>query len=529
MSDNENIEPFLKENARQPEGAGTPEGSPAEQAADWIYHHVSYLDVVSFLKARKDGNAEQLLLSLMAEKKAPEELQAAAAANAAEVSERLNQRLCDNMQSVMQSFHNFCEELQGSLNFFFEQRERLHAYLDYEYTTDTKLLNKRQRELLPFIEQVLNEWFKEYRGKHPAEPLPITVLEALQAPGKRYSEIRKAARELQKKYKETEKAAREAQKKLEDINIFFRMPSSQATDAIMSGLAANNYDDIMRREEISHGAEIIPTESDGMFRIVTFRGKYKCAVELPDIEKNNDAVNNLFIYSLIKLNEQAYSAGTLRSRYISFPLHEAVDIGMYKSIESARKGLRAAANGLTSIKATGEVRKGEDGKIVISTIQVLFTGVTIKNNECTIAINPDADWGLIAAYYTQLPIYCFELSKRGKILLLYIFCIARQRTKQLRENGKFSISIKAIAARLNLPKPEETKNPDRDIKSVIEDCITEIEDHNQNSNFTITPSTDSTVPIREYCENGYITVELKKEFLEPFKKIKQKKNKQKEI
>lgn len=239
MSDNENIKPFLKENAKQPEGAGALEGSPAEQAADWIYHHVSYLEVVSFLKARKEGSAEQLLLSLMAEKEAPEELQAAAAANAAEVSERINQRLCDDMQPMRDALKNaartlkiyagvyskiyqeIAEQVEVALRPYRDALNRISAYeKELECLEGIGELNERQRGLYPFVREVLQEMPE---GSRP------DALEVVRDKTRKYSKIRNAAKIKQKEYEDNQKAAEEIEKEIPSI-------ISQKTEKSFAGM-----------------------------------------------------------------------------------------------------------------------------------------------------------------------------------------------------------------------------------------------------------------------------------------------------
>lgn len=67
----------------------------------------------------------------------------------------------------------------------------------------------------------------------------------------------------------------------------------------------------------------------------------------------------MFVFSLIKMNEQAFSGGTLRRNYIQFPLQELIKIGYYRRPQSARKGFNDAMDILTSLKLKGTLQKGK--------------------------------------------------------------------------------------------------------------------------------------------------------------------------
>ena len=112
-------------------------------------------------------------------------------------------------------------------------------------------------------------------------------------------------------------------------------------------------------------------------------------IELEDIEKltgSNKPAKKLFFFFFIKANEQAIHDGQLTKDYISFHLQELVDIGFYKSSNSARAGFFKGADILTSLKIKGEV---------------LFTGAMITKGQCYIFFNPRISWGFLAQYFTS--------------------------------------------------------------------------------------------------------------------------------
>ena len=134
----------------------------------------------------------------------------------------------------------------------------------------------------------------------------------------------------------------------------------------------------------------------------------------------------------------------------------------------------------------------------------------LKNGICTVYMNSRVNWDFVLSFYTIIPKWAFKLKNNAYTLVRYIFYLARQNTEAIKEKGYFTISIRAVCAELNLPDMEETKNPGRDIINVIEDATSEIEQENNDSDFTITPvNFDVDTPARERLTNGYLKIGLK--------------------
>lgn len=312
---------------------------------------------------------------------------------------------------------------------------------------------------------------------------------------------------------------------------FYNMPDSTASNLILEtlGAGANIADLPDRKRQINRGTTLEVLES-GKSRRVTLSGrKSRVTIELADIDKltgSNKPAKKLFVLSLIKANEQAIHGGQLTRDYITFPLQELVDIGFYKTKNSARAGFNSGMDALTSLKVKGYTqrskRKGDKGNAVDS-LEVLFTGAKIENNQCFVRFNYAIDWGFIVQYFTILPKYYFALPNRASDLLYYIFYLARQRTKDIEERGYFTIGFRAIQSRLQLPSEKGLNNPQRDIRQAIEDAIEQIENAHsatyQNMEFGLLPVYDEAAPITEYLDNGYLQVSLKGAFAGSFIEI----------
>ena len=262
---------------------------------------------------------------------------------------------------------------------------------------------------------------------------------------------------------------------------FYNVPDSTASNLVLDvlGAGADIADLPDRKRQVNHNTEYEVLE-DGNKRLISLKngtGTAEVTIELADIEKvtgSNKPAKKLFVLSLIKANEQAIHDGQLTKDYISFPLQELVDIGFYKSSNSARAGFSKGADILTSLKIKGKVKKSKKKGAEIEALEVLFTGARITKGQCYIFFNPRISWGFLTQYFTILPRYYFRLPNRASDLLYYSFLLARQHTKDIEERGYFTISFRAIQHKLQLPNEKGLNNPQRDIKDAIEDAIEQL-------------------------------------------------------
>lgn len=306
---------------------------------------------------------------------------------------------------------------------------------------------------------------------------------------------------------------------------FYNMPNSPASNLFLDvlGAGADVADLPDRKRQVNHNTEYKVSEN-GKRRLVTLMSqKANVIIEVTDIEKvsgSNKSAKKLFVFSLIKANEQAIHNGQLTKDYISFPLQELVDIGFYSSPQTARVGFDKGVGILASLQINGKVKKSKKKEVEIKTMEVLFTGARRVKGQCFIRLNYAIDWSFIAQYFTILPRYYFRLPNKASDLLYYIFFLARQHTKDIEERGYFTIGFRAIQHKLQLPNEKGLNNPQRDIKDAIEDAIEQLEiEHSKtygNMEFSLLPVYDEKAPIAEYLDNGFLKVELKGAFAEKF-------------
>lgn len=325
---------------------------------------------------------------------------------------------------------------------------------------------------------------------------------------------------------------------------FYNVPTSAAQDFIYDLLQywKNLASFAARKKSINHSTEIKTFKSGKARKIELNNSKATISLEISDIEKiagSNKATKKIFVLTLIKVNEQALHNGELTRNYITFPLKDLINIGLYKTPQSARQGFKKAADALQSLKIKGTLKKytkkSKKGKEKVDSIDVssvLFPTITILKGQgqCIIYLNELINWKFLAQYFTLLPIYYFGLSNRASDLLYYIFYLARQNTKDIETRGYFTISFRSIQAKLNLPSETGNREPQKTIKQPIEEAIEEIESahstYYNNTDFSLYPVYDNNAHIKHFLDNGYLKVTLNGEFAKPFTKISQKQSKQ---
>ena len=269
------------------------------------------------------------------------------------------------------------------------------------------------------------------------------------------------------------------------------------------------------RHPSAHGRQIAYSEKDGAY-ILEFRsGKSKYVFQIPDLEKiskYNKGTKKIFNYLLIKLNQQAYSDGVFRRNYISFPLQELIEIGIYADKKSARRGFMDAMTALVAAPIGGEIDIKGKKPVSQSKISVMFYDAEVTNGECIVKLNESLNWSFVAQFYTILPAFYFALPAKAADLCQYIFERARQSQDDIKEKGSFTIKLRSIAQFLGLPDETEARNPSRDIRQRIEEAIEDIEKKmeadDERGALKLTPQVKDRVSITEYLDNGYLRVDI---------------------
>lgn len=306
----------------------------------------------------------------------------------------------------------------------------------------------------------------------------------------------------------------------------YDLPQSPATSAAMRVLGAG--EDLRKmaarsnRNPTAHGRIVRYGETDDFYTVEFRSGKESQLVQipkLPNISKYNKGTKKIFNYTFIKINQQAYSDGVFHQNFVSFPLQDLIDIGMYSDAKSARRGFFDAFRTLIPMMFSGGFKRGKQ-TVEQTDLSTMFTNAKIRNGECIVKLNEELNWDFVAAFYTRLPAFYFSLPAKAADLCQYIFIRARQSAKDLRDKGYFTIKNRSIASFLGLPDETEAKNPHREIKRRIEEAIEAIEEKlATDGEMKITPYCEDRASITEYLNNGYLKVELSGDYAKTFLEI----------
>lgn len=310
----------------------------------------------------------------------------------------------------------------------------------------------------------------------------------------------------------------------------YTLPTSPATYLINQVLAyGDNIEDLPNRyKSASHSASVQVSKRGKGRQIQYKKSGAEISIELPDINKlagGNAPAKRLFALALIKAREQALHNGALGRDYVTMPLKELIDKGMYKTVRSARQGFNSGADALTSLKVKGHAQRGKK-KISSDVLEVLFTGARIENGVGYLFLNDRINWSFVTQFYTPIPGYYFKLRYRAGDLLYYMFYLARQHAKVIEAGKSFSISFRSIQMYLQLPSEIDNPNPARTIREPIEQAIEAIEEAHSaefnNMDLQLLPVYPEECSIKEFLDKGYLKVTIAGELAASFIDISKK-------
>ena len=313
-------------------------------------------------------------------------------------------------------------------------------------------------------------------------------------------------------------------------------PVSPASSALYEFIAAGQDLSQLpdRKKQFNRITNVSVSRCGTSYQYTIQSAKAEVTIEHPDLSKistGSRPAKSMLTLCLIKANEQALHSGTLSQDFVTFPLQELVDLGIYSSLRTARRGFMSGMDVLKSFKLKGKI---SNPKHSIDAITVLFTDAYIRNGQCFVYLNPRVDWGMIVTFYSILPTTYWSLlakSNRAADLYRYIFSQARQHIDDIAKGKSFNISFRKIHALLMLPSEVGCKKPKQFIREPIENAIEEIEvahfEDFGNGNLQLELHYDEDANIQDYLNNGYLSVYMCGDFTE--KLIKQSNHRSKEI
>ena len=319
---------------------------------------------------------------------------------------------------------------------------------------------------------------------------------------------------MEKEFKRAEKA-----EKVGRLAPLGSMPNGEALGWLYR-VVANKGDRLRRRQ---HESIIESRKGDAVrYTRTNKQNGTTITVEIAQadkyLSKTSKTFKKLLLFTLQKMNAQNFPLE------VGFSLQELVDLGVYTTTSNALRGVKEFFAQQKQTMLSGSVRKGR--KTIKEEGGILFYHYQLENGYVKLSVNENFNMEFISNYYTVFPRFAYALSKNAFDLICYIFALARQNTKDIKDKGSFTIGLDTVRENLGLPAPEEVKN--RRYKQLIiepiEQAIEEIETALQtvpeakDYGFTITPICSDSGNINKWLE-GYLEIGLQGDFAETFIKL----------
>lgn len=243
------------------------------------------------------------------------------------------------------------------------------------------------------------------------------------------------------------------------------------------------------------------------------------------VRDKNANINKIFRYVLHEIYSQNFS------RPVVFPLQNLVDLGIYKTVDSARMNLPKALMKISdaSIEVSGRRgrKKKTDGMRIVTEFSVTSTTVSVYPT--------DLEWAqkALSEYTAWVPRFVWGLNGNSFMLAYEIFTRARQRSNQghVLKNEPYPMTVKYIVDVLGLPTVEEcstrfNRKYREKIQDPIDRAIADIREAaskaSGESGNLLTISMEGMIEaadINDYIANGRINITLKGEWAEHYKEV----------
>lgn len=240
-----------------------------------------------------------------------------------------------------------------------------------------------------------------------------------------------------------------------------------------------------------------------------------------------DGVKRVWRYVLQQLMNQTH--GREMPETILINLQDMVDIGMYANVDNAYRGIETMIQkmGLLHISQNFQVTEtDQDGKRTRSKKNkggFLFYGSTRSGYHANVGVNRMFGFEYYKQQYTYFPsAWAYKLAGVPFSLTEYVFSMMRQRAQELRDKGKFKITLETLQAQLGIKSVDDVRNnhgrkfttyiKDPIIKAVNEVNAAAKKDKSINGKFKIVLKVPTTNDIDVWLSKGYIEVSANGEY-----------------
>lgn len=251
----------------------------------------------------------------------------------------------------------------------------------------------------------------------------------------------------------------------------------------------------------------------------------------------------ILVYTISKIIEQCLDKdgnllkapsenGLVLKDSVRFTATDLVKAGLFANVSNARRGFLSVVAELLRMELGGHLKKGE---LIYHT--VLGTA-TEKGSYCmkpfigyvatdgfTILLNPKMDWRFLVPFRAYAASWIYKLSDNAFSLGMLIFQQLRQRSSELKKNGKIKITFEALRIAMALPDPS-VKRPSEHVKrpflSALDDFSHRLKaEHDNDLRLEIFADTKAKT-VKEFIETGYIDVYATGDYMEASKEIAEK-------
>jgi len=333
--------------------------------------------------------------------------------------------------------------------------------------------------------------------------------------------------EIRREFEKEERAA-----KIAELPALGSMPNSEIVNFLFKLLNQKNGRTVTEAQGNRHEKiEVVDTinendEPETIYKRINRQqgSEVYVSITYPDavLKRSNTGFVKLLLFTLQKMTAQNFPLE------VGFSLHELVSLGMYANIDAARKAFLEFYQRQIHIEIGGNVKR--DGKSPVRQAKgQIYYHYDIDNGYVKLRVNDAINWEFIAGYFTYFPRFAYALKSNSFQLVFYIFARARLKTKKIKQEGSFTISLKTVRETLGLPSVEEVTNRryNQLIKKPILNAINEIEaalkeNPEIKGNFNIKAHTPETKDINKWLE-GYLEIKLTGDFAKPFLEFADKK------
>lgn len=265
--------------------------------------------------------------------------------------------------------------------------------------------------------------------------------------------------------------------------------------------------------------QFVVADTNGVYQIQYIKENsetvFRFYVPPESLSGKNTTVVMFLNYMLHKTAEQSVlTSNGLINDCIILSAKEVREVFGFATTSSAKRAIEGALNLLLEVRVE-YVKKNELKKKIEGKSAGVVYNYEYADGVFEILLNMNLPWEDMAKQMALYPRYAFSLEGKTSGLMDHVLYTARQNTRKISKDGFFHIQAETLRARLNLPEPEESKQPQRDIRGVLEDTVSAVEKYYEDHKVPVdeqfkfewvNAGVPKEVPIRKYLKEARLKV-----------------------